>query len=589
MRFLIVCIFILFGSITAYSSSSAVLPAPLTERLEQAQQAVWMISNDKSNGTAFFVSPRHVVTNWHIIHDQNRASLSLQQEGNEQKLSIKRLVSVSVLHDLALLETEESSASHLTVRKDVASDKEELFFPGYPGGNGVLKYTLKAGPLKDFKDGLFIYFFAHWTPRTPRTPRTPNGGPVLDANNRVVGVISRRTHNYIPMIKGSILREFIAGDIGLNCEGLTLRACIKKEIDHLQEQAKRGSQIAQYRLAIMYYYGEGGEKNLSSARKWYQQAAEQGYAPAQYSLGEIYFVGKGGERNYSSARKWHLWAAEQGHAKAQYSMGAYYFGKGGERNHSLARKWYQRAAEQGDTLAQYDLGRMYYYGEGGKKNLFLARKWYLRAAEQGFLQAQYDLGRMYYHGKGGKKNLSSARKWYRRAAEHGHEIAQYKLGKMYYYGLGGKKNLFLARKWYRRAAKGGIIPAKYSLGGMYYEGEGGEKNLFLALRWYQRALDLDLASARYRRKGKMYYYTDVVSTEMIHRLTHLHKKGKMYYYTDVVSDKEDPREEAIDTVQEKDTTGGQGDDKEKRKANPRLQRLPVVPYTNCRKLFQKGE
>ena len=281
MRFLIVCTFVLFGSITAYStkSFSAVLPASLTERLEQARQAVWMIGNHNYIGTAFFVSPRHVVTNWHVIHDQNIASLSLQQEGNEQKLSVKRLVSVSVLHDLALLETGESSASHLTVRKDVASDKEDLFLPGYPGGNGVFKYTLKTGPLKELKDDIFTYFFIN------RTDLFGNsGGPVLDADNRVVGVISRRTHNYIPMIKGSILREFIAGDIGLNCEGLTLRACIKKEIDHLQEQAKRGSQIAQYRLAIMYYYGEGVKRNLSSAFEWYQRAAEQGHEKAQQIL-----------------------------------------------------------------------------------------------------------------------------------------------------------------------------------------------------------------------------------------------------------------------------------------------------------------
>ena len=453
MRFLIVCLFLLFGSITAYSSSSAVLPAPLTERLEQAQQAVWMISNDKSNGTAFFVSPRHIVTNWHVIHDQNRASLSLQQEGNEQKLSVKRLVSVSVLHDLALLETGESSISHLTVRKNVVSDKEDLFLPGY--SKGVFKYTLKTGPLKDFKD---VYFSVNRTDL-----RGNSGGPVLDANNRVVGVVANGNNNHINMIKGSILREFIAGDIGLNCKRLTPRVCIKKEIDHLQEQAKRGNPIAQYQLARMYEVGV--KKAPSLARKWYQRAAVLGFAPAQYSLGRMYYESKGGEKNPSSALEWFQRAAEQGLAPAQYSLGVmYYEGEGGEKNPSSALEWYQQAAVLGFAPAQYILGRMYYNGEGVGENLSSALEWFQRAAVQDYAPAQYNLGGMYYYGEEGvKRDLSLARKWYQRAAVQDYAPAQYSLGRMYYDGKGVKRDLSLALMWYQRAAVLGFPQAKQAL------------------------------------------------------------------------------------------------------------------------------
>ena len=435
MRLLIVCIFVLFGSITAYStkSSSAVLPAPLEERPEQAhQQAVWMIGNHNYAGTAFFVSPRHVVTNWHVIRGRNIASLSLQQEGNEQKLSVKRLVSVSALHDLALLETEESSTSHLTVRKDVVSDKEDLFFSGYP--HGVFKYTLKTGPLKEFKDDIFIHFSAN------RTDLFGNsGGPALDANNRVVGVISGGKNNYIRMIKGSILREFIAGDIGLNCKRRTPRACIKKEIDYLQEQAKRDSQMAQYKLAMMYYFGKGRKKNLSLAFEWFQRAAVQNLVFAQYVLGEMY-----------------------------------YYGIGVKKNLSLAFEWFLRAAVQDFVPAQYRMGEMYYYGKEVKRNPSSALMWFQRAAVQGFTPAQYKMGGVYYYGIGMKKNLSLAFEWYRRAAEQGHASAQHFLGEMYHDGVGVKKNLSLARKWFQRAAKqrlsaGSTGPGSTGLGGMYYK------------------------------------------------------------------------------------------------------------------------
>ena len=491
MRFLIVCTFVLFGSITAYStkSSSTVLPAPLTERLEQAQQAVWMISSDEI-GTAFFVSPHHVVTNWHVIKGMNIASLSLQQEGNEQKLSVKRLVSVSVLHDLVLLETGESSASHLTVRKSVISDKEELFLPGYP--RGVFRYTLKTGPLKEFKNDIFIRFSVN------RINLEGNsGGPVLDANNRVVGVFSRRANNYIRMIKGSILREFIAGDIGLNCEGLTPRACIKKEIDHLQEQAKRGSQIAQYSLGVMYYYGEGVEENLSSAFEWFQRAAEQGYADAQHSLGVMYYHGKGVEENLSSAFKWFQRAAEQDFPLAQHSLGVmYYDGEGVERNLSSAFEWFQRAAEQGYADAQHSLGLMYYHGKGVEENLSSAFEWFQRAAEQDIPLAQHSLGLMYYHGKGVEENLSSAFEWFQRAAERGFAPAQHRLGLMYYDGEGVERNLSSAFEWLRRAAEQDIPLAQHRLGLMYYHGVGVKKNLSLALMWFQQAAKQGFAPAQ---------------------------------------------------------------------------------------------
>ena len=95
MRHLIVFLFIFSGSLKAYSakSSSASLPVPLTERLEQAKQAkqaVWMIGNRITRGTAFFVSPNHIVTNWHVIFDRDVSSLSLRRGGESAEAVRKK-------------------------------------------------------------------------------------------------------------------------------------------------------------------------------------------------------------------------------------------------------------------------------------------------------------------------------------------------------------------------------------------------------------------------------------------------------------------------------------------------------------------
>ena len=449
MRLLIVCIFILSGSLTACSITDfpASPPFPpterlepdhltkpakqppaslnqdpvaeweqaqkalkqpesniLTEQLEQAQQAVWIISGHTFYyGTAFFISPRRVITNWHVISGQDMDTLSLQQEGDERELSIKRLISVSVLHDLALLETKEDSTHYLTVREDIVSDEEKLFLLGYPGQ--AFKYTLKTSPLKNFNnDDIFTYFHVN------RTNINGNsGGPVLDANSKVVGVAQGGNDNLVRVIKGSILRQFIAGDmgIGLNCGELAEQACIEKEINNLQEQATGGSQIAQYQLAKMYYRVNGVEQDPSSAQKWLQQAAEQGYALAQHDLGAMYYNGEGVQKDFHSALKWWRLAAEQGVTSAQYNLGVmYYKGEGVQKDFHSALKWSRLAAEQGVTSAQYNLGVMYLKGAAAKMK---------KAQEHNLI---------YLKRAGVDEDLSLALKWLRLAAEQGHAAAQ---------------------------------------------------------------------------------------------------------------------------------------------------------------------
>ena len=50
-------------------------------------------------------------------------------------------------------------------------------------------------------------------------------------------------------------------------------------------KAEQGHADAQYRLALMYDYGEEVEQDYAQAFKWYQKSANQGYANAQYNIG----------------------------------------------------------------------------------------------------------------------------------------------------------------------------------------------------------------------------------------------------------------------------------------------------------------
>ena len=235
-------------------------------------------------------------------------------------------------------------------------------------------------------------------------------------------------------------------------------------IDELKKAAEQGDAQAQYNLGNCYDFGDGVEKNLSEAVKWWRKAAEQGYAQAQFFLGACYDLGNGVEKNLSEAVKWYRKAAEQGLAPAQFGLGACYdFGNGVEKNLREAVKWYRKAAEQGDATAQFGLGICYENGKGVEKNPTEAVKWYRKAAEQGIAEAQFFLGACYDLGNGVEKNLREAVKWYRKAAEQGDATAQYNLGICYYKGTGMIQNNIKAYAWIAVASANGYDDATKAL------------------------------------------------------------------------------------------------------------------------------
>ena len=61
----------------------------------------------------------------------------------------------------------------------------------------------------------------------------------------------------------------------------------------------------------MYQNGEGVEKNLQAAFKWYHKAAEQRHAKAQNNLASMYVLEEEVEKNLKEAHYWYHKAAEQ--------------------------------------------------------------------------------------------------------------------------------------------------------------------------------------------------------------------------------------------------------------------------------------
>lgn len=114
----------------------------------------------------------------------------------------------------------------------------------------------------------------------------------------------------------------------------------------LEPQAIAGDPAAQFHMGLMNARGEGLDKDLAAAARWFEQAAEQGNAHAQYIVGHMYAAGDGVAADDVQSYKWFSIAAAQGWGKARASRERLLSGKMPPaqiaRAQRAAREWLER-------------------------------------------------------------------------------------------------------------------------------------------------------------------------------------------------------------------------------------------------------
>jgi TPR repeat protein len=81
--------------------------------------------------------------------------------------------------------------------------------------------------------------------------------------------------------------------------------------------AQKGDADSQNTLGSMYENGQGVQKNMQLAFKWYEKAAHQGHALAQLNMGRLYLAGMSVPRDPHQAAYWLDLAAAQGVTEAE--------------------------------------------------------------------------------------------------------------------------------------------------------------------------------------------------------------------------------------------------------------------------------
>ncbi|WP_272680544.1 tetratricopeptide repeat protein [Providencia sp. PROV032] len=128
------------------------------------------------------------------------------------------------------------------------------------------------------------------------------------------------------------------------------------------KNALKGDPEAQFDLGGWYKLEA---KKPTEAFEWVRKSADQRCAKSQFVLGLLYFDGEGVDRNWFYAFELVENAANNGIPQAMTFLGhMYQNGYATAKNARKAKRWYLAAAKLGDATAYSYLGNMYKNGDG---------------------------------------------------------------------------------------------------------------------------------------------------------------------------------------------------------------------------------
>ena len=249
------------------------------------------------------------------------------------------------------------------------------------------------------------------------------------------------------------------------------------------DKAMDGDSNARYRLAKMYFYGNGVEQDYIQAQVWYGLAAEGGNSLAKYELGKMNLYGVGIEKNPELGKEYCLdayWSFRSSIAEIY----GYDIGQHVDRGTTDEISGFEKAG-----YLMYCLGRMEHAGEGAEQDYGKAFRWFQLAADSSHVHSNYCLAKMYYGGEGVPQNYYNAKYFYEQAAKGKDKYAYHALGKMFDTGTGTEQDYSKAAEWFLRASQENVPYADYRLGQMFSIGQGVEKDEELSQILYRKALD----------------------------------------------------------------------------------------------------
>lgn len=239
--------------------------------------------------------------------------------------------------------------------------------------------------------------------------------------------------------------------------------------------AEDGNAEYQYRLGVLYEWGEGVPESIAEAIAWFTRSSDCGHIQASVRLAEIYRDISLSQRNEKTAFKYLLRAAKLGHLKSQICVArAYETGDGVSLDFVKARYWLETIVDgyyglENDALitdAYIHLAKMYEEGIGGTVKLEDAYELYessLFSYEMPI--ALFKAGFRYHRGIGTDVDLKRAHTYYMSALDDGLNSPRLFrcLGEIHEFGVDGVPDREKAIYFYEIAANKGDVDSQIAL------------------------------------------------------------------------------------------------------------------------------
>lgn len=274
--------------------------------------------------------------------------------------------------------------------------------------------------------------------------------------------------------------------------------------------------------ALEYYhiaidYGENGlffkvgkiyeeEGVIEEAIKAYEQGHEIGNLKCTQRLGIMYYNGEGVERDLDKAIGYMQIAVGKKEPHAMYVLAVAYLrtNKFGEKTTETAKSLLKNAFELKSPYAAESLASLMIneLGEGKQIDTAELIKYIKFGAENGLENAIFQYGYIYEKGIGVNTDLETAYYYYNIAAEKNSINAMLKIADWYKRGIYFKYNIDLAITWYEKAAEKGDLDATESLIEIYEKGFGDRQSDLKAIFYVFKLCDLDMIKG----KEKLAYY-----------------------------------------------------------------------------------
>lgn len=202
-----------------------------------------------------------------------------------------------------------------------------------------------------------------------------------------------------------------------NLYGISFNAVLlindkKLQFESYKKTAECGFSIGYYLVANSYNNGEGVEKDLKMAAKYYKRGFEEGHLSSSLYYGMIYYIDQpefGIKANHKRLNKYLKFAADHGSTDAMRFYGNFLSETG--KSPEKIKKYFKMGIEMGDPNCMVTYACHLIDGNGVPQNYEKAAKYLKMGADLGHKDCINIYAKLLEEGKGVEKNEEEARRY----------------------------------------------------------------------------------------------------------------------------------------------------------------------------------